>query len=290
MSESSLKRKAKDKAFYIRSAKQLKNAQKELGPGMKGFLCTSNRERDSVREAYNILNEFGDILYGSEALKKKNDNQDDLEIEDELSLEVAELKKPTTPTERRFQSVATGVKGCIFIRSTVEDPVKVVNAIMENIEMKHERKTRFLQRMIPIQVTCKPTPEEILKTAETLIEEHMEKCKSFSILFKVRNFKVDREEVIHPLANIVSKKYPDIKVDLDHAEVSIVIEVLRKTCCIGIVPNYHTRSKYNLIELALKLNLAENPDSVQKTESSQKVESVESIDLPSNKETVEKTK
>jgi len=157
MSDKNFKRKAKDKAYYIRTAKLAKNSQKELSTGMKGFMCTSAREKDSVREAYNILNEFGDILYGSENAKtnEKNEDQEVLEIEDELSAEVAELKKYTPRAERRFQSVATGVKGCVFIRSTVEDPVQVVNAIMENIETKHERKTRFLLRMIPIQATCK---------------------------------------------------------------------------------------------------------------------------------------
>lgn len=123
------KRKAKDKAFYIKSAKQARTSQHELGVGMKGFLCTSNREKESVREAYNILNEFADILYGSDKSKNDKDDKNDesekkdekgnLEIEDELSKEVAEMKKKTTPGERRFQSVATGVKGCLFIRSTV---------------------------------------------------------------------------------------------------------------------------------------------------------------------------
>lgn len=119
----SAKRKAKDKAFYIRSAKQQKNSLKELSPGMKGFMCTSNREKDSVREAYNILNEFGDIIYGSEAPKMKK--VEDLEIEDELAAEIAELKKQAQPSERRFQSVATGVKGCVFIKTTVS-PLSII--------------------------------------------------------------------------------------------------------------------------------------------------------------------
>ena len=55
MSEAGNKRKAKDKAFYIKSAKQARISAGELGPGMKGFLCTSNREKDSVREAYNVI-------------------------------------------------------------------------------------------------------------------------------------------------------------------------------------------------------------------------------------------
>nr|CAG4642884.1 EOG090X0GPG [Evadne anonyx] len=282
----SAKRKAKDKAFYIRSAKQQKNSQKELSPGMKGFMCTSNREKDSVREAYNILNEFGDIVYGCEAPKMKK-VEEELEIEDELAAEIAELKKQARSTERRFQSVATGVKGCVFIKTTVDDPVKVVNAIMEHIETKHEKKTRFLLRLIPIQATCKPTTEEILQTAGALVEEHMAGYKSFSILFKVRNNNVDREAIIHPLADTVAKKYPDIKVDLNHAEVSIVIEVLRKTCCIGVVPNYNGRSKYNLVEFALKLNLADNVDSTEKQDSSEKADSFEKADSTENVESVE---
>jgi len=118
--KNSAKRKAKDKAFYIRSAKQQKSSQKELSPGMKGFMCTSNREKDSVREAYNILNEFGDIIYGSESSKVKKVDKN-LEIEDELAAEIAELKKQTQPSERRFQSVTTGVKGCVFIKTTVSN-------------------------------------------------------------------------------------------------------------------------------------------------------------------------
>ena len=33
--------------------------------GMKGFLCTCNfREKDCVREAYNLLNEYAEKVYG----------------------------------------------------------------------------------------------------------------------------------------------------------------------------------------------------------------------------------
>jgi tRNA acetyltransferase TAN1 len=36
-----------------------------LESGMKGFLCTCNfRERDCIREAYNLLNEYSDKIYG----------------------------------------------------------------------------------------------------------------------------------------------------------------------------------------------------------------------------------
>ncbi len=69
---------------------------------------------------------------------------------------------------------------------------------------------------------------------------------------RVRNNNVKREEVIEPLANYIKSKFSDITVNLDTPEVCVVIEVIRKTCCIGIVENYHGRAKYNLLELAQK--------------------------------------
>lgn len=61
-----------------------------------------------------------------------------------------------------------------------------------------------------------------------------------------------REKIIEPLAELVQKKNPNIKVNLDEPEVSLVAEVLKGTCCIGLVTNYAKHAKYNLIELAQK--------------------------------------
>ena len=45
MSEAGNKRKAKNKEYYKRCAKQARKSVNELGPGQKGFLCTSNKQR-----------------------------------------------------------------------------------------------------------------------------------------------------------------------------------------------------------------------------------------------------
>ncbi|EFX89966.1 hypothetical protein DAPPUDRAFT_220030 [Daphnia pulex] len=255
MSESGNKRKAKDKAYYIKSAKQARKSSNELGPGQKGFLCTSNREKESVREAYNILNEYADIIYGSEKPKEEAELSEvkKEEIEDELSKEMEELKKKQAApvSERRFQCVMTNIKGCIFIRSTVENPSAVVDAIINDIEKKKQQTTKFLLRMLPIQLTCKSVKEDILKAAETLIDQ-MANYKTFSLLIKIRNHNIKRDALIEPIAEMVSKKFPEIKVDLDNPEISMVVEVLRATCCLGVVTNYSGRAKYNLVEIAQK--------------------------------------
>ena len=102
-----------------------------MAPGHQGFLLTSNnREKDSIREAYNLLNEYADTLYGRVSkdkavdgtVKKEEEEEGDngTEIEDELKKEMEDLKKEAVSTEKRFQSVQTGVKSCCFIKTTVK--------------------------------------------------------------------------------------------------------------------------------------------------------------------------
>ena len=69
-----------------------------------------------------LLNEHADLLFGTEApAAEEEEVKVKLEIEDELSKDLADLKQEhATPiAERRFQSVQSGIKGCIFIRTTV---------------------------------------------------------------------------------------------------------------------------------------------------------------------------
>lgn len=62
------KGKKRPKSYYIKCAnKKPKKDVWKLEPGIKGFLvsCNSN-ERGAVRDAYNLLNEYADKLYGPE--------------------------------------------------------------------------------------------------------------------------------------------------------------------------------------------------------------------------------
>lgn len=53
---------------------------------------------------------------------------------------------------------------------------------------------------------------------------------------------------------MVKKAFPEIKVDLDNPETSLIVEVLRGTTCLAVVSNYSQRAKYNLVEIAQKIN------------------------------------
>lgn len=57
----------KRKNYFSNQGKEQKRRKRLiLECGMKGFFCTCNfREKDCVREAYNLLNEYADKIYGT---------------------------------------------------------------------------------------------------------------------------------------------------------------------------------------------------------------------------------
>ena len=68
MSETNVrKRKANKGKWHQHSAKKRKFA---LCPDLKGFLLFCNsKEKETIREAYILLNEFADRIYGPEVLQ-----------------------------------------------------------------------------------------------------------------------------------------------------------------------------------------------------------------------------
>ena len=118
------KRKARKQAYFKAVKKTRKyEAGRVLKEGMAGFLLTcNNREKEAVREAYNILNEYADVLYGpeSKAEDQKEDVLDCDDIDSALDKEKESLQTETTAEkgERRFQQVESGANNCIFIKTS----------------------------------------------------------------------------------------------------------------------------------------------------------------------------
>jgi len=262
------KRKAR-KQNYFKAVKQSKKyAQgKVLKEDMVGFLLTcNNREREAVKEGYNLLNEFADKLFGPE--KKAEDNTDeDLDCDDidnAFDKEKKDLDEEKSKTfgERRFQQVESGANNCMFIKTTLEDPERLVHNIITDISETKIQKARFILRMIPIIGTCKAYEENIEKLAENVLSKIFKDGTemTYSILFKTRNNnKVVRDDTIKLLGSVVKRLPGKTSVDLKSPDVSVVVEIIRTVCCLGIARNYFNQKKYNLVELA-------KPEELLKTE------------------------
>ncbi|KAK8743322.1 hypothetical protein OTU49_001375, partial [Cherax quadricarinatus] len=174
-----------------------------------------------------------------------------------LQADVLELQKKNKDHKhpRRFQQVNCGAKNCVFIRTTLEDPLPLSVAIMDDIIENQKRRTKRLLRMIPVQKTCKAFHEDIEKAVEKLAQSYFKKeSKTFYVVIKIRNNNsVTREQLTTSLIKIIenanSKNTPDLK----YPEVVLNVDVIKKICCLSFLPEYFTKyAKYNLGILADK--------------------------------------
>ncbi|KAK3908418.1 THUMP domain-containing protein 1 [Frankliniella fusca] len=272
--------KRKKSAYYSKCAAKKGKFDFSLHPGVRGFIATCNfREKECIRETINILSEFADMIYGEDkAMLEDNQpknkkivfkdsesetEEDNEDIEAALAREVNVLKqeRQNRPSQRRFQVVQSGADNCLFIRSTVEDPVLLVETILKDIEAKSKQRTRFLMRLLPIEVTCKAWPDDIKVASGKLLDKYFKgEPKTFCVVFKRRNnSNVVREELIQDLASDIKARNPLHRADMKQPELTVIVEVIRNVCCMAVVPKYFHYRKYNLLEVA-KSKTAQDPN------------------------------
>ncbi|XP_018047816.1 PREDICTED: THUMP domain-containing protein 1 homolog [Atta colombica] len=252
---------------YVANRKDSKKRKQfVLEPGMTGFLCTCNfHERGCITEAYRLLNLFADekseIHKKSEtstnALHKKETDKSIEDIDDDISIvlekEINELRTEhkMSLSSRKFQVVDTGVKNMIFITSTLSNPLELVIKIVSKLDTTKEQCTRYLLRLLPIEVVCKAYMDNIKTKANELFEKYfVQEPKTFSIVFNRRsNNSIKRDEIIEDLAEIILKKNPGNKADLKNPDIAVIVEVIRGVCLFSVAPHYYKFKKYNLLEI-----------------------------------------
>ncbi|KAG8233798.1 hypothetical protein J437_LFUL008018 [Ladona fulva] len=254
----------KRKANYWNADQRKRKSNYNLDVGQKGFICTCNfNEKQCIREAYNILNEFNDVTENvSETPEEVAEEEEDVEAA--LAKEVKALQDENSSGNkfRKFQVVETGLNNCIFIRTTIQDPVGLVVKIMEEVKTKKQRKTRFLLRMLPVEVTCKATPKQMEEALKPLMQKYFSsEGKTFSIIYRARyNNSVVRDEVIELFAGLVKSANPMNRADLNNPQLAVLVEIMKSICCVSVVPNFYGYKKYNLSEL-VSPTMKENPGS-----------------------------
>ena len=266
------KRKAR-KAAYFKAAKKSRKyeAGRVLKEGMSGFLITcNNREKEAVREAYNLLNEYADKVFGPElkAADEKEDILDCDDIDSALDKEKESLQAETTAitdkVERRFQQVESGANNCIFIKTTLEHPDKLVDNIITDIIETKTQKSRFILRLLPILGTCKAYENNIEEMASSILSVSLQALpgSTYSVLFKTRNNnKVKRDDIFRILGSVMRSQTHPWTVELETPDICIVVEIIRTVCCIGVVTDFYKKKKYNLLELVKDSPSKENEQS-----------------------------
>jgi len=257
------KRKRKDKRHYANAAKKAKLAKYRMVPGAKGFLLFCNHhEKETVREGYRILNQFADEMYGKEEapVKQSNDDateddEDDDDVDAALEKEKTALDKVAAKegTERRFQVVDSGVQNLVFIRTTVESPVELADSVMREVRTSGTQISRYLLRLVPVEVTCKAFSENVEEAVKPVISKRFQDKgdTTYCIQFKSRlNNSFAKEEAYKTIGKMVRDVNPQSKVEFKDPDHVILVEVMKSFCCISILTNYFAFKKYNILELA----------------------------------------
>lgn len=232
---------------------------RELEVGMQGILITCNmNQRKCTAEAFNLLNEYAEELYGPEKLEDNDGSSSEEEEADEedvaaaLKKEVAQLQASGTKQQRRFQVLQSGANNVIFIKTHNLESDKLVHHILTDLHTTKKKKSRVILRMLPVTGTCKAFPEDMLKYLTTFLEPWFKTPNSatYKIAFKARNSSHNkRDDIIKSIAGLVGKLNRKNKVDLTSPELTIIVEVIKAVCCVSVVKDYTLYRKYNVQEV-----------------------------------------
>ncbi|XP_017014329.2 THUMP domain-containing protein 1 homolog [Drosophila takahashii] len=270
-----------NKKKYFQSKRQV------LQPGLRGFFATCNiNEKACVRECYNLLNHYADIVYGPENPENEQEKKPAEEgaardagkppsgttsdDDDDLEAAAAKCREKASQRKVRFQNVDTNTTNCVFIRTQLEDPVTLGKHIVNDIATTGKSMSRFVLRLVPIEVTCRANMPDIIAAAGLLFDKHfLKEATSYGIIFNHRyNQQIKRDEIITQLAELVNSKNVGNKVDLKEAKKSIIVEVLRGWCLLSVIDNYLECKKFNLAELANPKEKQSSGEGDSKTEKS----------------------
>ncbi|CAL1600802.1 unnamed protein product [Knipowitschia caucasica] len=231
---------------------------RELEVGMQGVLITCNmNEKKCTSEAFNLLGEYADELYGPEKCKLQSaegssEEEEGDDVEAALKKEVEQLKGAQAKQQRRFQALESGANNVIFIKTHNLESDKLVHHILSDLHTTKKKKSRVILRMLPVTGTCKAFQEDMLKFLSTFLEPWFKtpNAASYQIVFKARNSSHNKkEEVIKAVAGLVGKLNPKNKVDLTSPELTIIVEVIKAVCCVSVVRDYTLFRKYNVQEV-----------------------------------------
>ncbi|XP_055533862.1 THUMP domain-containing protein 1 homolog [Wyeomyia smithii] len=225
-----------------------------LKPGQRGFMVTCNmRGKDCLRDSYRLLNEYADEMYGK--LDAGNDAKEASNSEDEEDISVLVEKQAEAARKEkrvfRFQSVDTGLNNCYFISTILDNPKELALKILNDLAKTRKLKSRFILRLMPIEVVTKANLKDIIDGAGGLFDKYfLGEPKTFAIMFNHRhNNSLDRSKVINELAGLINSKNMCHKANLKQPELAVIVEVIKGLCLISVLPQYYELRKYNLAEI-----------------------------------------
>lgn len=132
----------------------------------------------------------------------------------------------------------------------------LVYKILKDLKDSRQQKCRFIQRLLPADVTCKTNEKDFTDAAKVLIENEFNKQQppssslTYAVEFRSRNNdQISKETAYNIVGELISLTNPTIKVNLTKPDKTILVDVLGKVCCLSVVDEYHNLRRYNVHEI-----------------------------------------
>ncbi|XP_078446812.1 THUMP domain-containing protein [Wolffia australiana] len=187
----------------------------------------------------------------TEPVRRTEEKHIDALIEDELK-DLGDRKK------RHFVTLDSGCNGCIFIQMNKgagdPSPSSIAQHMMSSLASSRKHVSRFILRVLPTEVSCYASVDEITKEIKPLIAQYFPEDSStplkYAVLYEARaNSGIDRKTIIDTVAKSVPEPH---KVDLTNPDKTIIVEIVKTICLIGVVEKYKELSKYNVRQLTIQ--------------------------------------
>ncbi|THG03893.1 hypothetical protein TEA_029490 [Camellia sinensis var. sinensis] len=166
----------------------------------------------------------------------------------------AELEELTDRSKRHFNNLDSGCNGVVFVQMRKKDgdpsPKDIVQHMMMSIASTRKHISRFILRVLPVEVTCYASEDEITRAIQPLISQYFPvetqtALKNFSmyyidlgfgifntselevicLLYEARaNTGIDRMKIINAVAKSVPAPH---KVDLNNPDKNIVVQIVK---------------------------------------------------------------
>ncbi|KAH9960921.1 hypothetical protein BC827DRAFT_1370447 [Russula dissimulans] len=229
------------------------------GPGI-WVSCVRGKEKQTVGELYDLFESLASELWPlTPAFDEAHDELHDEAINDaveedlekQIAKELAAIK--ASRKEQRFANCQTNTPCVIFISCKAPvDPVQLVLKHIENVEKTGVTHTRYAHRLTPVTNTCVANVHEITSLAQRVLKpflaQHSDSNFRYKIELKVRNHNtLSRQTLIDTVVSCVPSGWA---VDLENAQVFVLVEVFKSVCGIGIVKDYYVHQKFNVMEIA----------------------------------------
>ena len=245
-----------EKKKFLKSNKT-KQKLEDLKETMTGFLIFTNKnqEKNSIKDAYNILNEIIEELYPNLFKEEeKLENEKEKTNIDKLDNELNKIKN----TKKFFYNFDTHCKGVVFIKidkqyKNIISPKECILHIFNKINEDKESISKYITKFLPIEIAMKANFEFFKDKEKEIIliffnNLNNSEKKSWKIEFRYRNNNsISKNDFLNFIDGLIDKD--KFYVDYKNPDYTILVEITNTLLCLSILEKYSQYRNYNIQSL-----------------------------------------